>query len=275
VKVLVFDDHDGSLWYGPIIGPDVDAKAWAAHPHHADMLRDVVRVTEESLDMSPGFRETRFQILRCMHPFSPDDEIERHCRYILDQSNLGQRPAWLDKPSPADLNNDLSAGITVTVAKSEAYKRAGYKCEHCGAEQNQVTPQGSVGVPIHPHHRHYRSEGDELPSDYLVLCKKCHNQEHHKFGRYVMDLYEEERRHSDSPSWIHYRDQTMTEANDPRDAAKASASVITQTIAETTEALLNEDYERLDSLLETLRDKVATLENTVSTILHLHARGKI
>jgi len=67
----------------------------------------------------------------------------------------------------------------------------------------------------------------------------------------------------------------MTEANDPRDAAKASASVITQTIAETTEALLNEDYERLDSLLETLRDKVATLENTVSTILHLHARGKI
>jgi hypothetical protein len=107
-------------------------------------------VAEQPLDKSPGFRETRFQILRGMHPCSPDDEIEKHCRHILDPPNLGPRPAWLDKLSPADLNNDLSAGITATVAKSEAYKRAGYRCEHCGVEQNYVTPQGSVGVPILP-----------------------------------------------------------------------------------------------------------------------------
>ena len=41
----------------------------------------------------------------------------------------------------------------------------------------------------------------------------------------------------------------MTEANDPRDAAKASARVITETVAEITEALVNEDYEGLDSTL--------------------------
>ena len=172
----------------------VTREQWFRHAHRGQMRSNtgggIVRVTAEPL--SHFDRKTRLASLRWMHPYSTDEEIMKYRDHILDPPDLGPRPAWMDKLSLDD-NDDLGAGIETTLERSAAYERAGKKC-HCGAVQNYVTPTGPVGVALNPHHRHYRSEGVELPSDYLILCERCHLKEHHKFGRYVMDLYEEGRR---------------------------------------------------------------------------------
>lgn len=128
-------------------------------------------------------REERLERLRWMHPFADDDEIEHWYEYILDPLDLGPiSPLFANQP----FDDALSAGIEGCAARSEAFKRAAYKCENCGVSINNAK--------LDPHHRHYRCEGEEIPSDYLVLCRECHYKEHWKFGRYVRDLFEEEQR---------------------------------------------------------------------------------
>ena len=39
----------------------------------------------------------------------------------------------------------------------------GHKCEKCGSGKN-----------LQVHHKHYKSFGDEMPWDLIVLCEKCH-----------------------------------------------------------------------------------------------------
>ena len=43
-----------------------------------------------------------------------------------------------------------------------------YKCEKCGSKNN---PQ--------IHHKHYKSFGDEMPWDLIILCEQCHKDEHY------------------------------------------------------------------------------------------------
>ena len=40
---------------------------------------------------------------------------------------------------------------------------ADHKCKKCGSGKN-----------LQVHHKHYRTFGDEMPWDLIVLCKKCH-----------------------------------------------------------------------------------------------------
>jgi len=44
----------------------------------------------------------------------------------------------------------------------------GYKCERCGSNKE-----------LQVHHKHYKSFGDEMPWDLIVLCPQCHNDEHY------------------------------------------------------------------------------------------------
>lgn len=48
-------------------------------------------------------------------------------------------------------------------------KKAGHRCDMCGAKP-----------PLHVHHLHYRSLGHERMNDTLVLCKRCHQDQHER-----------------------------------------------------------------------------------------------
>jgi len=70
--------------------------------------------------------------------------------------------------------------------RADALKRAGYKCQVCGA------PQASKSLEVH--HVTYDRLGTELPTDLRVLCKDCHkkaDQERELQGQYrgQMALY--------------------------------------------------------------------------------------
>ncbi len=45
---------------------------------------------------------------------------------------------------------------------------SGYKCENCGSKEK-----------LQVHHKHYKSFGDEMPWDLMVLCKACHEDIHY------------------------------------------------------------------------------------------------
>ena len=47
-------------------------------------------------------------------------------------------------------------------------KRAEHKCQRCRAGM----------VVLHVHHKTYERRGEERLSDLIVLCEKCHSQEH-------------------------------------------------------------------------------------------------
>jgi 5-methylcytosine-specific restriction endonuclease McrA len=53
---------------------------------------------------------------------------------------------------------------------TEAKRRAGYSCVLCACT-------GSLEV----HHRTYERLGNELPSDLVVLCWRCHRRHHGTF----------------------------------------------------------------------------------------------
>ena len=52
-----------------------------------------------------------------------------------------------------------------TTAKS-AYRRAGYKCQLCGAKN----------VRLNAHHNTYENRGNERSEDIMVLCEECHEK---------------------------------------------------------------------------------------------------
>jgi len=47
-------------------------------------------------------------------------------------------------------------------------RRAGYKCELCGAS----------GVPLDIHHLTYERRGNEKYTDLIAICRKCHEAKH-------------------------------------------------------------------------------------------------
>ena len=49
-----------------------------------------------------------------------------------------------------------------------ALQRAGYKCQLCSRTTGQ----------LHVHHNDYSRLGNELPTDLVVLCERCHNVFH-------------------------------------------------------------------------------------------------
>jgi hypothetical protein len=52
--------------------------------------------------------------------------------------------------------------------RAEAVRRAGYRCERCGAPGR-----------LDGHHwRGYRMLGHEAPEDVVMLCRACHNRAH-------------------------------------------------------------------------------------------------
>jgi hypothetical protein len=51
--------------------------------------------------------------------------------------------------------------------KAAAHERAGRKCQICGSTQR-----------LNVHHNTYTRIGEELPTDVVVLCKKCHEKFH-------------------------------------------------------------------------------------------------
>ena len=42
------------------------------------------------------------------------------------------------------------------------------KCERCGSSKR-----------LQVHHKNYKSFGDEMPWDLMVLCRECHRKEHY------------------------------------------------------------------------------------------------
>ena len=57
-----------------------------------------------------------------------------------------------------------------------AYKRSGFKCEHCGLEP----PKEGSYLPIifDVHHLTYERLGYEDQEDLQVLCRNCHRKVH-------------------------------------------------------------------------------------------------
>lgn len=53
------------------------------------------------------------------------------------------------------------------VAAVSAYQ--GFRCLHCGSYRF-----------LQGHHVTYANLGNEQPGDIIVLCKNCHQKEHHK-----------------------------------------------------------------------------------------------
>jgi 5-methylcytosine-specific restriction endonuclease McrA len=43
-----------------------------------------------------------------------------------------------------------------------------HKCERCNSTKN-----------LQVYHKHYRTFGDEMPWDLIVLCEDCHKDEHY------------------------------------------------------------------------------------------------
>lgn len=56
--------------------------------------------------------------------------------------------------------------------KDAAWRRCDGECEQCGRSVSRSDWTG------HVHHITYENEGDERLEDVLVLCLRCHNQEH-------------------------------------------------------------------------------------------------
>ena len=50
----------------------------------------------------------------------------------------------------------------------DAIENARGQCERCGSKD---------GIQVH--HKTYERRGEELPEDLIVLCEKCHKNEHH------------------------------------------------------------------------------------------------
>ncbi len=71
--------------------------------------------------------------------------------------------------------------------RSEAMKKTKYCCERCGVKQSQAKGKE---IKLNVHHKNGIDIWDELiemirdkilcePEDLEVLCKECHNAEHH------------------------------------------------------------------------------------------------
>ncbi|MGA2471603.1 MAG: HNH endonuclease [Solirubrobacteraceae bacterium] len=58
---------------------------------------------------------------------------------------------------------------------------AGYRCQRCG---NPALP----GIPLDPHHKTYKRLGHERDRDIEVLCRNCHDAEHHPLLSLVRSL---------------------------------------------------------------------------------------
>jgi hypothetical protein len=56
------------------------------------------------------------------------------------------------------------------------YVERGGCCEKCGRQMERAD--------LHPHHRHYRNQWDELPEDIVLMCNDCHRplHERHRLG---------------------------------------------------------------------------------------------
>ena len=68
-------------------------------------------------------------------------------------------------------------GVTQEMVRAEVLKRADRRCEGCGWY-----------TQLELHHRHYRSVGHEIPSDYAALCRDCHQARHiDRNGEFVRD----------------------------------------------------------------------------------------
>lgn len=84
-----------------------------------------------------------------------EEEITRvHCR---------ANTAVAEHRAARDLNQKI-----FNMNSQNAYERAGFKCEECGA----------LG-PLHPHHRVFRSHGvDNSVENIKALCARCHAAAH-------------------------------------------------------------------------------------------------
>lgn len=86
-----------------------------------------------------------------------------------------------------DMERDVAQGIAQNYARYitsdawhyrrlEAIRRAGYKCQVCGARN----------VQLEAHHNSYARFGSEPPEDVVVLCQWCHARHHGKvWARFV------------------------------------------------------------------------------------------
>ena len=81
------------------------------------------------------------------------EEISRRCKYegyLLSQ-------AWYEKRKLKLFNSD-------------------YTCEKCG----YCSYKSIEERPLDVHHKTYERLGNELPGDLMVLCRKCHGENHQK-----------------------------------------------------------------------------------------------
>lgn len=68
---------------------------------------------------------------------------------------------------------DRSATWAANPAARAARKRAGGRCESCGRRRRG----------LQCHHLTYARVGQEIASDFLVVCQPCHRRRHSRSGR--------------------------------------------------------------------------------------------
>jgi hypothetical protein len=88
----------------------------------------------------------------------------------LKTLRAGVRNLFTDRPGAvgrfAYVDYLESPGWQLT--RKEALTRADFKCQRCGASDTE----------LNVHHLTYERLGEELPSDLVVLCRRCHQREH-------------------------------------------------------------------------------------------------
>jgi 5-methylcytosine-specific restriction endonuclease McrA len=67
---------------------------------------------------------------------------------------------------------DYLASADWAARRAEILRRAGHRCELCGA----------TGVPLDVHHLTYERRGDERYADLKAICRACHTQVHRRGG---------------------------------------------------------------------------------------------
>lgn len=78
---------------------------------------------------------------------------------------------------PVDYNNYIKSDKWHWI-REEKFKKAGYKCEICGAVKN-----------LDVHHVTYKRLGREKMSDLAVLCRKCHKTLHREGAKQWTDIH--------------------------------------------------------------------------------------
>lgn len=95
-------------------------------------------------------------------PYDEDDWVARVLGFWVPIAGEARADVEIFKPKPRAPINQLADRL--------ARKRSGSLCEMCGNKFHQFQ--------LESHHLHYRTVGRESQWDLLILCRKCHREQH-------------------------------------------------------------------------------------------------